>query len=85
MISTLYPFSWEAIRLLVVFVLSSLSGYTQARTPGVTTTTQSFSYTGQIETFTVPTGVNSLTIEAHQTQASTVSTGLCLMRLSKAQ
>ncbi|MBO0953162.1 cellulose binding domain-containing protein [Fibrella forsythiae] len=57
----LYTFYQQSPLLLVLFLLAGLSG--RAQNGGVTTT-QSFTYTGQIETWTVPAGVTSLTIEA---------------------
>ncbi|MBD2753918.1 hypothetical protein [Spirosoma validum] len=59
-----YVVNRGSISLLVLFILSSLSSYLMAQNSGSVTTTQSFSYTGQIVSWTVPTGVTSLTIEA---------------------
>ncbi|NEU66934.1 hypothetical protein [Spirosoma agri] len=63
MTQSLHLFSRRAIYLLVFVLLSSLSSYLQAQNRSVTTT-QSFSYAGQIVTWTMPTDVTSLTIKA---------------------
>ncbi|MCK8490742.1 hypothetical protein M0L20_02695 [Spirosoma sp. RP8] len=49
---------------LTLLLGGSVAMSVQAQNSGSVTTTQSFSYTGQIETWQVPTGVTSLTIEA---------------------
>ncbi|SFE88518.1 putative Ig domain-containing protein [Spirosoma endophyticum] len=62
---TLFYLVSQALKsLLVLVLLSALGRPTQAQNSGSVTTTQSFSYTGQIVSWTVPTGVTSLTIEA---------------------
>ena len=58
-----YPIHRGLVSLLVLVLLSALTFRSQAQS-GSVTATQSFSYTGQIVTWTVPTGVTSLTIEA---------------------
>jgi hypothetical protein len=55
--------------LCVVLLLQSLC--TQAQSLPATTNTESFTYTGQIETWIVPDGVYSLTIEARGAEGST--------------
>ncbi len=58
---------------LALLLGGSLATSVQAQNSGSVTTTQSFSYTGQIETWTVPTGVTSLTVEARGAQGSNAS------------
>ena len=67
----LYPFDRASMSLLILFLLSALTFQSQAQS-GSVTTTQSFSYTGQIVTYTVPTGVTSLTIEARGAEGGDV-------------
>ncbi|MBD2757682.1 choice-of-anchor Q domain-containing protein [Spirosoma validum] len=70
---TLYSLHQALGSLLILGLLNFLSFLTQAQS--VTTTTQSFSYTGQIVTWTVPTGVTSLTIEARGAEGGAIQGG----------
>ena len=51
-------------RATLGLLLASLATLAQAQNSGSVTMTQSFTYTGRIVTWPVPTGITSLTIEA---------------------